>query len=123
MNEWDKVSLNNLSGGAACELWDGALQEVIANMLDINTDPSKAREIQLCVRFAADKNDRKKVSYGIQVKTKLAPPLPVGNIMYVGHELGELAAYEQVINQGNLFKDESEDGKIVTLKQNQEGVR
>jgi len=96
------VSLSSISAGAAVELFDSALAEVYANILDESTDQTKAREIQLSLRMTPDKNDASKIAYEIKIKKKLAPPLSVANIMYAKVEGGELVAYEQEGIQGSL---------------------
>lgn len=95
MEGWNKVSLENLSNGAAVELFNSALAECHANILDPNTDPTKVREIHLVVKMLPDKNDPKKIGYSLQVTKKLAPHPGVANIMYIGTEHGEIVGYEQ----------------------------
>jgi hypothetical protein len=97
------VSLASISNGAAVELFDSALSEAVANILDENTDQTKAREIQLTLRMTPDKQEASKIAYEIKIKKKLAPPLSVANIMYAKVEEGELIAYEQEGIQGSLF--------------------
>jgi len=96
------VSLNTLSDGAAVELFDSALAESYANILDENTDQTKAREIHLILKMIPDKQDPAKITYEIKIKKKLAPPCSVLNIMYAKVEEGQLVAYEQEGLQGTL---------------------
>lgn len=114
MNDWCKITLENLSGGAAIEMFQEAFQEVLENILDDNTEPDRIREIKLSVKFKPDKNDRKKVAYILDVDKKLAPLRPIGNFMFVGKEDNEQVAYEQNIEQGNLFQQY--DDKIKQIK-------
>lgn len=110
---WNKVSLANIANGAAVELFDSALAEVHANILDPNTDLSKVREIHLVVRLLPDKKDPKKIAYDLKVTKKLAPPPGVANIMYIGTENGEVVGYEQEGFQNPL---PGFDGNVVNFK-------
>lgn len=113
---WNKVSLSNLSNGAAVELFDAALAEIHANILDQNVDPTKVREIHLVVRLLPDKKDRTKIAYDLKVTKKLAPHPGVANIMYIGSEEGEVVGYEQEGFQPPLPGTEGK-GTIVKLKE------
>jgi hypothetical protein len=106
MQEWDKITLDSISGGAAVERFQDALNIVIENILDPDMDQSKTREIKLTLRLKPSKEDRAKVMYSLDIDKKLAPPMSVANIMYLGVENGNHEAYEQNADQGNLFKDE-----------------
>lgn len=97
------VSLGSIANGAAVELFDGALSEAVANILDESTDQTKSREIHLILKMTPDKQEASKITYEIKIKKKLAPPLSVANIMYAKMEEGELVAYEQEGIQGQLF--------------------
>ncbi|MDA8141087.1 MAG: hypothetical protein M0036_20780 [Desulfobacteraceae bacterium] len=51
MDEEVKVSLTTIKGGAAVEMFDRCLDQVLENIADINTD-TKARQIVLTVTIA-----------------------------------------------------------------------
>jgi len=95
MDGWNRVSLENLSNGAGVELFNSALAECHANILDPNTDRSKVREVHLVVKMVPDKNEATKIAYHMQVTKKLAPHPGVANFMYIGMEQGEIVGYEQ----------------------------
>jgi len=104
MENYSTVSLSNLKGGAAVEMFDYELKKVLENILDVNTEHKAIREIQLTVKCLPSKNDRRIVDYHIQVKSKLAPFKSSGSQMFVGKENNRIIAREQIINQGLLFE-------------------
>ncbi len=50
------AKLNEIGNGALQEHFERELEKVIENLLDINTDPSKARKITLNVNLKSDDN-------------------------------------------------------------------
>lgn len=113
MDNFIQVSLANISGGAAGELFDRALGDVIANILDINTDAKKEREITVKVKIKPKNDERRAVNYKIDVTKKLVPARGVESVMYVGQKEGELIALESNVEQGNL---PFETGDVVEIK-------
>lgn len=67
-----KFTLVDLDGGGAVELFDHALQEVLDNIQDPNTDPKKARKVVLEVTIKPDKQ-RRAGSLTYRVKAHPAP--------------------------------------------------
>ena len=120
MFDHEKITLDSIAGGAALEKFQDALREVFENILDINTDPLKAREIKLTLKLSPSKEDRAKVLYSLNVEKKLAPYNPVDNVMYVGKDKDDLIGYEQSIVQGDLFPDQDERKHIIKLKEHGE---
>ncbi|MBN2403347.1 MAG: hypothetical protein JXN64_13250 [Spirochaetes bacterium] len=114
MDNFLKVSLNNISHGAAVERFDEALAEVIANIIDPNTEAKKTREIKLSVKILPADDERRMVYYSIHVDKKLMPPRDVGSVMYVGQKEGELVALESSNEQKDL---PFETGEVVKLKE------
>jgi len=49
----ENMSLNNLKDGAIIEMFDHAMEEVLKNISDPNTEPKAKREINLKVVFQA----------------------------------------------------------------------
>lgn len=92
MSDYVEVSLDKMSGGAAIERFNDALKDVLENISDPNMNPDTVREIVLSVKFKQDKNDASKVAYAIEVRKKLAMPVAVGAIMYIGKENGQIKA-------------------------------
>lgn len=66
------VDLNEFADGAVMERFNIELQKVLENIADPNTDPKKARKLNITVTLKAD-GKRDIASVGIQAKTTLAP--------------------------------------------------
>jgi hypothetical protein len=65
MEDEPSVSLQNLGGGAAIELFDLELQKVLENISDENTRPAVVREITLKVKIKpGDDRDYGNLPYG-----------------------------------------------------------
>jgi len=98
------VSLKNLSGGAAIELFDIELAKVVADIGDINTSGKVVREINLKVRIAPDEG-REQALVSVECKSKLAGRRGVGTKIFFGQVggVGERVAVEADLNQKNLF--------------------
>jgi hypothetical protein len=115
MSDYIPVDLNTISGGAAIELFKDEIKKVIENILDINSDPGKVREIHLIVKFKPSKGERTKVTYTLNCYSNLAKNIPIDSTIYVGKEGKEFVAYEQNIEQ-QTFPFEEEDKKIKILR-------
>jgi hypothetical protein len=81
MHEQEDVSLSNLAGGGVVERFDDELKNILANILDPNTTLA-AREITLKVKIKPDKN-RDFGSIDVEVKSKLAPAMPIGTKVFI----------------------------------------
>lgn len=68
----ENLSLSNLGGGAAAEQFAEALEKVLANIADPNTDHKPARDIVLHVRLFP-KEDRRRVVLRFYVTNRLVP--------------------------------------------------
>ncbi len=113
------LSLANLSGGAAVEMFDAALQQVLDNILDPNTKPTDTREVTLKIKFKPDE-DRELVGITICPSVKLGAPVPYVTQAYVGKDGGEAVATEynpkQLHMQNLMDKDTREHSdKVVEL--------
>jgi len=73
--EEDQVSLETLGQGAALERFNLALQDVLDNIQDVNTDPKKARTVTLKATIKPSE-DREVGSIVVDVVSKLAPIAP-----------------------------------------------
>jgi hypothetical protein len=104
------VSLTNLAGGAAVETFDDALQRVLENIQDPNTDAEVPRSVVLTVTIKPDKH-RSLGDVKIQAATKTAPPQAVETQFFMGRSpAGLVRASEADINQMNLFRDPEPKG-------------
>lgn len=99
-----RVRLENLGHGAAAELFEAELVNVIANIIDPNTKADTARQITLKMKIKPS-NDRSACSVEISCESKLAASMPFETTMFVGMEHGEAVATEYNPNQGRLFEE------------------
>src|SRR5207244_5955141 len=87
------VSLATLAGGAAVELFQKELDQVVRNIADVNTDPKAAREINLKVKITpSDERDVGDVI--VTCASKLGPIKGVRTAFYFGRLRGRLVAVE-----------------------------
>lgn len=91
MPEDEKLSLVNIKGGAAIEIFDRALQKVIENIYDPNTT-NDAREISLKVTLKPMDENRQIIAYSIKCPTKLSGQESVKGIADLKIEEGRLVA-------------------------------
>lgn len=103
-----EFDLNGVAGGALRHKVNQAFQKVIQNMSDVNTSFGDKREITLKITFSQNE-ERTKCDCKIDVRTKLASPLPVNTIFYTDKDLdtGEVYASEfgSSIPGQTTFKD------------------
>lgn len=109
----EKVSLANLGGGAAIELFNEELQKVLDNIVDENTKPTAVREVALKVKIKPAE-DRDYGDVHISCTSKLAPIAPYPTNFFIGKERGKGVAQEHNPKQSKLFKPE-EGPKVVPL--------
>lgn len=96
------VTLSNLAGGALAERFADALQQVLENIQDPNTDAEKKRTITMQLVIAPD-GDREVGSVVINVQTKLAPLKHLSTFFHMGVKNGDVVVYEQNPKQPGLF--------------------
>lgn len=105
-----KIDLTNFADGAVAERFDQALQQVLENIADPNTDPKKARKITVTLTVKADeKRDIANVS--IQTKTALTPAKEVETRIVVGMDGGGkvVGAELKSGSKGQMFIDSEGD--------------
>ena len=96
------VSLKNLSGGAALELFDIELAKVVADIGDVNTSGKVVREIILKVRILPDEG-REQAMVSIECSSKLAKRRGVATQVFFGVVDNQRVAVEAGTEQRNLF--------------------
>ena len=101
MRTEERVSLENLGHGAAAEMFQTELQNVIFNIMDVNTKPDAARSITLKLKVKPSK-ERTMCSVEISCESKLAPVMPFESTLFVGVEHGEAVASEYNPNQQRI---------------------
>jgi len=99
--EEEKLSLVNIEGGAAVEMFDIALQKVLENIHDINTT-ADAREITLKVKIQPMPENRSVIVYAITCPTKTCGQEPVKGVADLGIKNGRLAAFGRVQKQNDI---------------------
>jgi hypothetical protein len=109
----EKVSLATVGGGAAIERFDLALQQVINNILDVNTDARAERSVTLKVTFKpTEKRDMGAVSVSVVPKT--APVSSFRTQVFLGMDAtGKGMACEMDLNQLQLFPKKGDNIKIM----------
>jgi hypothetical protein len=97
------LSFENLGAGAAEEKFEEGLRKVLANILDLNTNPKTAREIVLRVKIKPSE-DRGDAEVIIVCDVKLAQDKPFPTTIFIGRNAqGKPEAHEINANQMQLF--------------------
>lgn len=101
------VSLESLALGAAGEVFDRALGQVLENIQDPNTDPRAKRQVTLTVTITPH-DGRETAGYLAGAVAKLAPIRPHASIMHLGRVDGRAVAATADTRQGSLFETEQD---------------
>jgi hypothetical protein len=104
-----EANLLTIAGGGTKVLFDRAIQLVIENIKDPNTDAKKKRKVVLtfeCEPYA----DRSGFHVEAAVETKLQAPQGVSGTVYIGREGQRFRGYTQDIKQGDLFASDKDEG-------------
>lgn len=101
MNELP-VSIGTIAGGAISELFDRELERIVENILDLNTEATAIREIDIKVKIKPDEN-RNFGAVSVVVTSKTGSPKGVGTMFYFGKRGGHGIAVENDPNQRSLF--------------------
>jgi hypothetical protein len=103
------LTLATIAKGAAPERFQDELARVVANILDVNTDPEAIRAITMTVKIKPSES-REMATVALEVKSKLAPPKAVPDTMYFGRSKkdGELVATRWDPAQLELGEDAEE---------------
>jgi hypothetical protein len=96
------LKLDSICEGAAGELFENALEAVLANIDDANADAKATRRIVLTISFKPSDEDRRSALTAVSCVTKLAGVKPVGTVVAIGRHEGKLAAVEMA-PQEELF--------------------
>lgn len=92
------ASLINIGEGAAVEMFDQAMQKVLKNINDANTDDKTAREVRLVVKFVPGESPGV-VGTEIGVSTNLSAPKAIKMTIMYGVDGGRMVARELVRQQ------------------------
>lgn len=99
--EVKRVALATLGSGAAAELFDAKMKEVLENIADPNTPWKNARVIRLEVKIYPNEA-RDYAAMEINATVRLAAYKGHEAHAHLGHESGELVAYEEEVKQPTL---------------------
>lgn len=116
MSTKEMVTLENLGGGAASEMFSESLEKLIENVVNPNTKPDAVRTITLKMKVKPDKKQRTLCVVELSCEQKLAAVMPFETAMFVGMENGVVAAAEYAPKQGKIFDDErSQKSNMVAI--------
>lgn len=113
--ESNQISILEANGGVARELVEREFEQVMKNVLDINTDPKTKRSITLKITFAPSA-DRSMMSSTISVSSKLAAACPVDFSLLIGGSEKEPVVMEttnEVPGQTDFEGNEAEEQKVI----------
>ena len=110
MEQYREISLANLIGGAVEERFQRALNRVVDNVLDINTDPKKKRKIRIDIGFKPAET-RTAATIEVGIETTLAADKVVDSTVHFQLTGGDAKVLEFDPNQPllpGLNEEESE---------------
>lgn len=120
-----KSSILEMARGSIMEQVDIEVEKIIANILDLNTDPKKKRTLKLTVDFVPSA-ERCQVVVTANAKSVVQPNNAIQTSLYVGIEpkTGEIHAAEMTPNiPGQAAFDDTEEEEPRTLKMVEGGRR
>lgn len=91
----NKKSILEMARGAIMERADYEMAAIIANIQDVNTNPTKERALTLTVKFKPD-SERQQIAVNVVAKSKLEPTNPVTTSLYLDGEGADATTYEMV---------------------------
>lgn len=102
---YTKLDITNFAKGAAPELFQRELEQVLENINDVNTKGDFQREITL--KFTIKPNaDREEAQCMVEARSKLAPVKAAAGNTYFGKPNGKLTAFINDVNQMELDMNE-----------------
>ena len=108
----EKISLDKFAGGALAERVNDAIQQVLENIKDPNTDFKEKRKVTVDITFSSDE-EREMSQVIVLAKTKLAPKAPVKSVILIDRDLnGEVLGTEfrkQIPGQQVIVVDNEAD--------------
>ena len=107
------LTIESLAGGGAVELFHRELDRVLANIQDPNTEAKEVRAVILQLRIKPTQ-DRESGVVSVQCRSKLAPPQPLVNQVFMGRRDGKLVAVTHDPKQSTLFDQGSSDVVPIT---------
>ena len=113
-----EVSILDLARGAILEQVDNESTKILNNILDPNTDATKARKLTVTVTFKSD-DKREIISCEAQAKSTLSPVMPIATRIYVEQDAdGNPRAMELIKNDPNQMSllDDTEVTNVLKIR-------
>ena len=111
-----EVNLLELARGAIGEQINGEVTNILANILDPNTDAKAARKLTVTLTFKSDEN-REVVGISAQAKANIVPVKPITTILHVGADKnGNPSATELTRDNPNQQAMFEEEPKVLKLR-------
>ncbi len=102
--EFAKISIDNVAKGAAVELFNHGMQEILLNLMDENRSIKKKRKLSLHFEFLPSQ-DRHSAAVAVTSECKLAAVEGAGSTIYTKMEKGRAVAYVHDVDQPDLGFD------------------
>jgi hypothetical protein len=103
MNEPITINIGNICDGAMIDAFDLKLREVLANIMDPNTEARQKREIHMVLKLHP-KDDRIQINTEFTCTVKMAGLMPATSRMYVAKDAeGALYALAEDPRQMHIF--------------------
>jgi len=96
------TSVAHLKGGAAMEMLDDVLREIVQDILDPNTNALSARSVTLTISIKPDET-RETGAVTLTVSKKLGGREPQATRLYFGKKNGAVVAVESSLRQRDFF--------------------
>lgn len=113
------VTLDTIAAGAAPELFERALAEILENIKDPNTPAETKRSISLTFEFSPreDRNGgRNEGEVVVKCQSKLAAPTPAVGHMFISREKGAVVAYTNDFRQEDLLEQiDTKTGEVLPI--------
>ncbi len=114
-----EVNVLELARGAILEQIEMEQTNIMANILDPNTDAKKARKLTITLTFKPD-DSREYVAVEAQAKTALAPIMPISTRIMVEADSDGVPRAAELLkrdpNQMEIFEDEEQEQKVLRMR-------
>lgn len=118
-----KTNILEMAKGALIEQANAEFAKIGANILDPNTDATKARKLTITVTFKPDEN-REFIGWDAQAKSTLAPVTAIATRFFLGTDKDGVPVTTEIIrddpNQVRMFEEQEEDTEDVQPEQVQD---
>lgn len=112
----EKASILEMARGAIMEQVNGEVGKIVDNIIDINTEAKKKRQLVVTVDFVPS-SDRSVVNVTASAKSKLQPANSIQTSLYVGVDgkTGEVVATEMTPNIPGQVSFDSDEEPIAPI--------